>query len=95
MANQPKKSDIRSKQEFLSSMASWNEQKQRKIDAMASKGMQSEMAGVTFQPQINLHSKVMVQRSGKVPIQQRAVKPKKMQLDQECTFRPNINKLKI
>lgn len=69
MAKQSKKSDVRSKEEFLSSMASWNEQKQRKIETMASKGMQLEMTGVTFQPQINTHSKAMVQRSGKVPIQ--------------------------
>lgn len=68
MVKQYKKGDIRSQEEFLSSMTSWNEQKQRKIEAMASKEIQSEMTGVTFQPQINTHSKVMVQRSGKVPI---------------------------
>lgn len=50
------------------------------------------MTGVTFHPQINQHSKVMAERSGKVPIQQRVVKPRKPQVDQECTFRPNLNK---
>jgi hypothetical protein len=36
----------------------------------------------------------MIQRIGKVPIQQREVIPKKTQLDEKYTFQPNLNKSK-
>lgn len=52
------------------------------------------MEGVTFQPQINSQSRVIVQKIGKVPIQEREVKPKKVQIDQDCTFKPKLNKTK-
>lgn len=60
---------VRSKEEFLSSMNSWKEQKERKIVALAQQELKSEMNGVTFQPEINTQSKIMVKKIGKVPIQ--------------------------
>lgn len=50
------------------------------------------MKGITFNPQIDSKSTEIVAKKGRIPLPKREVKSKKYELDNNCTFHPNLKK---
>jgi hypothetical protein len=50
------------------------------------------MKGITFNPQIDPKSTEIVIKKGRVPLTKREIKGKKYEVDDYCTFHPNLKK---
>jgi hypothetical protein len=74
-------------------MKSWAEHRDKRVEDLAQRKEVGLKEGSTFKPQINQKSQLMMKKkSERVPIYEQQPIPKKITIDSNCTFRPNLNK---
>lgn len=84
---------VRTEEEYYEAMKAWNEKKVRNIEMMAVKKEEGMRAVASFKPAINPRSDLMMKKKAeRVVIYEKEPEVKRVAVDKNCTFKPNLNK---
>ena len=74
-------------------MKNWAEGRDKKVEEIAAREGKKKLEETSFKPQINPKTENMMKKKGqRVPIYEKEPQPKKLGVDKNCTFKPNLNK---
>ena len=87
------KNGVRTEAQYYQDMKNWSEVRDKKIQDIAAKQGQKAMEQTSFRPQLNPKTEHMMKKKGqRVPVYEKEPQPKKVGVDKNCTFKPNLNK---
>ena len=74
-------------------MKTWTEVRDKKVEELSLKQGKTSLETTTFKPSINDKSQVMMKKkTTRVPVYEQEPKVRKIQVDKNCTFKPNLSK---